>query len=689
MLRNAPRKDLLRPFLLHLSHLRNRHLLVLDVLFLSLTPALALLLRVERMTAFRPELSALLVYTLLALVLRVAVFSPMGLYNRYWRYAAVDELTQTALAVFISTFLIITAYLGYVLIGQPTHYLPRSLPFIDGLLALVIVGGIRFGVCLAHRLQQEAPLADARNALIAGAGSAGQRIAKELQTNPKLGLRPVGFVDDDAYKQGLRILNLPVLGGCDDLVELAHRHNIAQVIIAMPSAPGKTVRKFLTLCEVAQVPAKTVPSISAMLGDKVHVSLLRNVEIEDLLRREPIQTNIAAVRKLIHGKRVLITGGGGSIGSELCRQVLQCRPRDMALVGHGENSVFEIQNELLSARYQCMETSENGTEDFGPTAIHAFIADIRFPQRIHNVVQRFRPDLIFHAAAHKHVPLMELNPSEAISNNVIGTRNVLEAALAADVERFVMISTDKAVNPSSIMGASKRAAEMLVLQAAERSRKPYVAVRFGNVLGSRGSVVPTFRRQIAAGGPVTVSHPDMRRYFMTIPEAVQLLLQASVLGQGGEIFMLDMGEPVKIVDLAKDLIELSGLEVGRDIDIVYTGIRPGEKLYEELSISGEAYQPTAHAKILIARNASSFVPTSLDEAVSVLEGAAAEEDCAAILRTLRHLIPEYRSQEALQDREHEHAVVQNQALHRQHIPRFADSGPVPTETPYPAQATHN
>jgi FlaA1/EpsC-like NDP-sugar epimerase len=476
-----------------------------------------------------------------------------------------------------------------------------------------------------------------------GAGSAGQGTVKELQANPQLGLTPVCFMDDDGAKKGLRIHSLPVLGGRENFAEVVRQYGIQQVIIAMPTAPGMVIREVLELAETAGVPAKTVPGIYEILDGSVNVDSIRNVEIEDLLRRDPVHTDIGAVRELVRGKRVLITGGGGSIGSELCRQVLRCGPAELVLVGHGENSVFETHNELKILQKRHGVHHLNGSGESTPTKIEAVIADVRFPDRIRKVIGDHRPQIIFHAAAHKHVPLMELNPSEAVSNNIIGTRNLLDAALALDVERFVMISTDKAVNPTSIMGASKRAAELLVLRAARESGKPFVAVRFGNVLGSRGSVVLTFKKQIAAGGPVTVSDPQMRRYFMTIPEAVQLVLQAAVLGKGGEVFTLDMGEPVMIVDLARDLIELSGFEVGRDIEIIYTGIRPGEKLYEELFIAGENYKRTHHEKILIAQNASSsqFVPREFPELISRLQMAAAKDDAAAIRQALKALIPEY------------------------------------------------
>jgi EAL domain-containing protein (putative c-di-GMP-specific phosphodiesterase class I)/nucleoside-diphosphate-sugar epimerase len=374
---------------------------------------------------------------------------------------------------------------------------------------------------------------------------------------------------------------------------------------------------------------------------RVGIESIREIKIEDLLRREPIQTDGQKVSQLLAGKKVLITGAGGSIGSELSRQVFRCRPAEIMLVGHGENSVFYIQQELeriLEVLYQ------DGVAQGHLPQLRTFIADIRFPSRLEYAFDQFRPDIIFHAAAHKHVPLMEVNSPEAITNNVLGTKNLLDLALRYDVSQFVMISTDKAVNPTNIMGASKRTAEMLVLQAAKKSGKPYVVVRFGNVLGSRGSVVPTFKQQIAQGGPITVTHPDIRRYFMTIPEAVQLVLQAAVVGCGGSILMLDMGQPVKIVDLAKDLIRLSGLEVGKDVEIKFTGLRPGEKLFEELFIPGEQYEPTEHEKVLIVKNASNFTPKTLGYLVEALCEAARQNDAAAIAFLLQQLVPEYQPQ---------------------------------------------
>ncbi|MEM9276645.1 MAG: nucleoside-diphosphate sugar epimerase/dehydratase, partial [Cyanobacteria bacterium P01_F01_bin.143] len=456
---------------------------------------------------------------------------------------------------------------------------------------------------------------------------------------PKLGLDPIAFIDDDPRKLNLKIRGIPVVGNRYDIPELVSSLNIRQVVIAMPTAPGQVIREIVDIGQAIGLKTSTLPGIHEILNDRQNLKVVRDVKIEDLLRRESIKTDTESVLKFIQGKRVLITGAGGSIGSELCRQIFRCRPAEMILVGHGENSVFNIEQELKQVS-QILRQENNSDRQF--TDIVAFIADLRFRDRLENAFIRYQPDIVFHAAAHKHVPLMEANPPEAITNNVLGTKNIVDLATEYNVQHFVMISTDKAVNPTNVMGASKRVAEMLVLQAAKKSGRPFVVVRFGNVLGSRGSVVPTFQRQIAKGGPVTITHPEICRYFMTIPEAVQLVLQASVLSHHGQIFMLNMGQPVKIVDLAKDLIRLSGYEVGKDIEIVYTGLRPGEKLFEELLIPGEEYKKTEHEKLLVVGNASSMVPITLNWPITALCKAAAQDDNNTILFLLEELVPGYK-----------------------------------------------
>jgi FlaA1/EpsC-like NDP-sugar epimerase len=459
-----------------------------------------------------------------------------------------------------------------------------------------------------------------------------------MQRNPQLGMYPAAFIDDDPQKFNTRIRGVSVVGDRISIPDAIKTNYIGKVIIAMPSVTGQVIRDIVDICQKTGIQASTLPGIHEILNGKVRLESIRDVRIEDLLRREPVQTDVHSVSNFLKGKKVLITGAGGSIGSELCRQILKSHPSEIMLVGHGENSVFNIQQELEQV-FQGLK-SEGKSQRQTPRIL-TFIADIRFRDRLRYAFGKFQPDVVFHAAAHKHVPLMEVNPGEAITNNVVGTKNVVELALQYNVNHFVMISTDKVVNPTNVMGASKRVAEMLVLQAAKQSGKPYLAVRFGNVLGSRGSVVPTFKKQIAAGGPITVTHPDICRYFMTIPEAVQLVLQAAVLGRGGEVLMMNMGKPVKIVDLAEELIRLSGYEVDKDIAIEFTGLRPGEKLFEELFIEGEEYDPTEHEKLFMVKNASRMVPESLDITVEALCQAAAKNDGSAIVFLLEQLVSGY------------------------------------------------
>ncbi|MCB0062797.1 MAG: polysaccharide biosynthesis protein [Caldilineaceae bacterium] len=635
-------KTLLRTLAHALLHLRNRHFALIDFLIFILTPALALYLRTDSLLGSPNLGQPLFWYTVLALVVRMATFQYYGMYQRYWRFVSAHDFAQLVMAA--SLALLATAIGAAILWNvDPVLRLPRSLPFIDAMLALLIVGGIRASVRLTESIrsnnsgQPAAPPKKCQRTLIVGAGYTGALLAREIRDNQQIHLPLIGFIDDDPNKRNVQIYNVPVLGTREQLPAILEARTIERVIIAMPSASGEVIRDVVNICQRANVPVQTMPGVHELINDQVSISKLRNVQIEDLLRRTPIQTDTRAVRNLLCGKRVLITGAGGSIGSELCRQILRCQPNQLILVGHGENSVFEIQQELL--RWQANER-ELGVES--PTLLIPVIADLRFQPRVKGIFAKHRPHIVFHAAAHKHVPLMEENPVEAITNNVLGTRLLLAAAQAHEVERFVMISTDKAVNPTNVMGASKRVAELLVLQAARRSGRFYQVVRFGNVLGSRGSVIHTFKRQIAAGGPVSVTHPEMVRYFMTIPEAVQLVLQASVVGKGAEILMLDMGDPVRISQLAQDLIELSGLQVGRDIKIAYSGLRPGEKLFEEMFKPDEDYMRTEHEKIFIAPNASQIVPAALDSAVDGLVESALDDHTAEIFHQLTEILPEYQ-----------------------------------------------
>jgi FlaA1/EpsC-like NDP-sugar epimerase len=625
-----------------MTYMRNRYFLLADMLLLTIASYGSYVLRLETFNIPLDALRGFSLFTLVVLLIVPIIFWMSGVYSRYWRYASVEEVFLLAKAITIATVFAgsISILLLPLLPSQPI--IPRSIPIIFLLLALGATAGPRLFVRLMRRYPQgrnRGKNGKGAKVLIMGAGETGALILREVQHNPTLDMEVAGLVDDDVAKLGVCIHGVPVLGGQKDIPRLVQQYQISQVIIAMPTASGKAIREVVKICEQVGVKTRTLPGLSEIIKDQAQISQLRDVQIEDLLRRAPVATDIAAVQELVRGRRVLVTGGGGSIGSELCRQILRCEPAALIVLGHGENSVFGISNELQQA---IRAAGYNKPSGYTPPTLHTVIADIRFMERLWSIFEAHRPEIVFHAAAHKHVPLMEANPAEAVTNNILGTKNLLTCAQQAGVGRFVMISTDKAVNPTNVMGASKRTAELLVHHAALTSGLPYVAVRFGNVLGSRGSVVLTFKQQIAAGGPVTVTHPEITRYFMTISEAVQLVLQAAVLGQGGEIFMLDMGEPVKIVDMARDMIELSGLEVGHDIDIVFTGLRPGEKLYEELFIAGEEYQPTPHEKISIAVNASMVSSPNLSEMINAIEHAAERNDHVAIRHLLKMLVPEYQ-----------------------------------------------
>lgn len=629
----------IRKLSIQLSKIRNRHWFICDITVFAMTPLLALGLRLDGKLNLQEDIFQLGIATILFLVVKLIIFWGVGFYRRYWKYASIEEgiyiVTLMMGVVVIQTILF---NLLEMLLGE----LPQSLPILEGILSCIFVILLRFSVRVVERISHRQKISKNRErVLIIGAGSAGVSLVEDMQRNPQFGAYPVGFIDDDIKKQNIHLRGIPVLGNRQKISEVIKTLKIHKVIIAMPTVPGQTIRQIVDICQNNGVQPSTLPGIYEILNGRVRVDSVRDMKIEDLLRREPIQTELEKVAKFIKNKTVLITGSGGSIGSELCRQILRCHPAKIILIGHGENSVFNIQQELEKL-IQILKNNHKSATDVNIPQIYTFIADIRVQSRLEHAFERFKPDLIFHAAAHKHVPLMELNPAEAITNNVMGTRNLLQVALQYNVEHFVMISTDKAVNPTNVMGASKRVAEMLVLQAAKESGKSYVAVRFGNVLGSRGSVVPTFQKQILAGGPITVTHPDICRYFMTIPEAVQLVLQASVLGRSGEVLMLNMGEPVKIVDLAKELIHLSGYEVNKDIDIVFTGLRPGEKLFEELFIEGEEYEKTEHEKLLVVKNASRIIPNYLDITVEKLLGVASRNDTDSIILLLSQLVAGYK-----------------------------------------------
>jgi len=503
----------------------------------------------------------------------------MKLYNRVWAYASLSELFAIVYAVTLGC-------LGTVALTYLVEALfPRSIVVASWAFIVMLVGGSR----LVWRIVLDRKKGNGRHGkrtLIIGAGDAGVLVARELK-NHDSGLLPVGFIDDDMSKQRMRVLDLPVLGDRERIPDVTTRFNIETLIIAMPSACASTIREIHELCKKAKLEIKILPGLYQLIDGQVSVSNLRPVQIEDLLQRDPVKLDLGEISGYIRGETILVTGAGGSIGSEFCRQVAGFGPKRLLLLGHGENSIHRIWRELA--------------DKFPELPLGIEIADVRDRNKINYIFQKYRPGLVFHAAAHKHVPLMELHPDEAVKTNIFGTKNLAEAADSAGTKIFVMISTDKAVNPSSVMGATKRMAELIVQHMARISQTRFVAVRFGNVLGSRGSVVPIFEEQIKKGGPVTVTDPEMTRYFMTIPEAVQLVIQAGSMANGGEVFILDMGQPVKIVDLAKDMIRLSGLEPDKDIKIKFVGIRPGEKLFEELLTAEEGTAATKHKRIFVAK----------------------------------------------------------------------------------------
>ena len=621
-----------------MQSVRNRHLLLVDTLLVFTMPFVLYALRFEGWE-WPPEHRRTAIIFALALVpLSVAVFFAFGLYRRLWRYGSLAEMELIFEAGLTAGLLAaIAGGIVFPLTDITPVRVPLSVLFANILCVIGAITAPRMALRLAGKRAMLArpSVPAAKRVLIAGAGTAGQLIVRELRTNPRLGMEPVGFVDDDGMKLGHRLSNVPVLGILKDIPRLVRMYRVDTLVVAMPSAPGSVLRQVLKLAEGTGVRTQTVPGFSEILSGRVNVATLREVEIQDLLRREAVQTDLTQVGVLCTERLVLVTGAGGSIGSELCRQIAQLDPARLILLGHGENSIFEIVQELR-LRFPSI--------DLVPV-----IADIRDRDRLFRVFAQHRPYAVFHAAAHKHVPLMEENAVEAITNNVLGTRNVVDAAAAFGTQHLVLISTDKAVRPTSIMGATKRVAEYLVQAAAQQCGRNFVAVRFGNVLGSRGSVVPMFVRQIRAGGPVTVTHPEMRRYFMTIPESVQLVLQAAALGSGGELFMLDMGEPVRIVDLARDLIRLSGLQEGTDVEIRFTGIRPGEKLYEEMFFSHEVAAPTVHPKILRARQSQSDCCDSvlIEELIDLARDGGSEGELRMLLRCL---VPDFEVDSTSVDR---------------------------------------
>ena len=597
---------------------------ILDISLWTLSAPLAFTLRLEgECGAYLREIFA---YTAISALIKAMLVKYYGLHRQSWHKVGIKDLYRLIyVAGLVALILLALAYLA-----SPVMRIPRSIPLIDGGLGLLVLSFSRLATRLTYEqsaiVHSDLP---SRRILIIGAGEAGTLIAREMIRHPESGLRPIGFLDDETSKQRESYLGLPVLGTINTLPKIARAGAIDEVLIAVPSISGDAIRRIIDVARQSKVPYRIIPGIFDILSGDVSLSSIREVQVEDLLRREPVQLNMEEIAAYLQDRVVLITGACGSIGSEIVRQVLGYNPRCLVLLDRNENAVYLLEREIQHSHSQaCFST---------------IIADVRQRDKLDRIFQTHRPQVVFHAAAYKHVPLMEAHPDEAILNNVGGTRNLLDMALAYDVERLVNISTDKAVNPTSIMGASKRIAEYLVEQAAQKAKSGqcFVSVRFGNVLDSNGSVVPIFKEQIRRGGPVTITHPDMTRYFMSIPEATQLVLQAAGLGESKAVYILDMGEPVRIVDLAKDLIQLSGFEPGVDIPIQFTGKRPGEKLFEELRAAEPGTTETKYDKILVLHKNGrddQQLASQLEELMMAGQAGSGDE----IRKILKQMIPSYR-----------------------------------------------
>jgi FlaA1/EpsC-like NDP-sugar epimerase len=605
--------------------MRARQLVLLDVVAAAASFVLALALRFDAPSQlFDTYLRSYLWAIPVLVAVRLGAMLWLRLYQRVWRYASVDELIAVLAAVGASSIVgYLLVYIGYVLTSPANVSFPRSVPIVDTVFMIALAGSWRFAfrVFGVGRLGART-VAGLDRALVVGSGTAAISVIRDLRANAELGLHPVGVLADDLPREQ-RLLGLPVFGRIDALGFVIAEQRISAVLLALPSADGRTLRRLVHQAEAAGARCLTVPSVAEVLAGRTQMDALREIDVEDLLRRSPARIDHETVAGSFRDRRILITGAGGSIGSELARQLIGFGPKQLILLGRGENSIFEAMQTL------------DGAESITPV-----ILDIRDSDRLHALFREMRPDVVFHAAAHKHVTFMELYPEEAVATNVLGTQNVIRASAEVGVERFVLISSDKAVNPTSVMGVTKRVSELLVLDAARRTGKRFATVRFGNVLSSRGSVVPIFKRQLELGLPLTVTDPEAERYFMTIPEAVQLVMQASVLAEPGDLFVLDMGDPVKIVQLATDLIELHGLKRGEDVEITFTGLRPGEKLTEELLFPYERSEATTHEAVRRIVHGTE-PPASLDAVAIELKRLVDLRQRKAILEQMRLIVPEY------------------------------------------------
>ncbi|HKR28977.1 MAG TPA: nucleoside-diphosphate sugar epimerase/dehydratase [Terriglobales bacterium] len=615
---------LTRPYSRHI--ISNRKLLIVfsQIWLIAVTYYISFLLRFD-FTLRQPEQLLFLSTLPLILLTKLVIFYVFGLIRGWWRYVGMSDLFDIAKASTLSTLVLYPVLVRLLAVGYP-----RSVLGIDFTLSILVVGGARFAVRAYTEHVHDS--ASKEGALVVGAGRAGTAIVRELKQNPSLRLKPIGFVDDDASKHGIRIHGVEVLGRTADLPELIDRHDAQCVLIAIPSATGVQVERIVRKCRESKVDFKILPAFNERIKGQASIKELRNLNIEDLLGRQAVPLDTQSIRNRIEEKILMVTGAAGSIGSELVRQAARHHPKELILFERSENDLFKLCNEL---------------SDTYPTLNYVpIVGDILDVGTLRETFALHRPQSVFHAAAYKHVPMMETNCFQAVVNNIFGTYNVALVARQFKVEDFVMLSSDKAVRPTNIMGVTKRVAELILLGLQHENTR-FVAVRFGNVLGSNGSVLPIFQQQLAKGGPITVTHPDTKRYFMTIPEAVQLVLQASTMGKGGEIFILDMGEPIRIHDLAQNVIRLSGLQPGEDIKIVFTGLRPGEKLVEELLTEGEGIARTWHSKIRVLSSAEvPFVQVQqwLDDLSALVEA----KNVSGLITTLSAIVPEYKpSQEIL------------------------------------------
>ena len=565
-------------------------LVVYDIVSMVAASILALFLRFEGRYDAIPQqyLEKIQQYIFIVIVISIVIFYVMRLYGSLWSYAGTTELVNILVASILSSGVQMAVYV-LVDVRMPRSY---YVFYGAGLFVFVTVSRYSYRV-IRTMIKRQKSSKSCTNVLVVGAGGAGNMLVREITNSSHINKRVVCIVDDARAKQGSYLHGVKIYGGREAIPELVKKYGVEEIMLAIPSAPAKEIKQILDICKETGCELKRLPGVYQLVNGEVSINALKEVDVNDLLGREPVSVDLSSILDYVSGKTILVTGGGGSIGSEICRQVAQHNPRRLVIVDIYENSAYDIQNELKN-RYPYLD-------------LVVLIASVRNTKRMDMIFEKYRPDIVYHAAAHKHVPLMEDSPNEAVKNNVLGTWKVVQAADRWKTKRFVMISTDKAVNPTNIMGATKRICEMIVQTYNNRSETEFVSVRFGNVLGSNGSVIPLFKKQIEQGGPVTVTHPEIIRYFMTIPEAVSLVLQAGVYAKGGEIFVLDMGEPVKIVDLAKNLILLSGHKPDDDIPIVYTGLRPGEKLYEEMLMEEEGLQDTENKLIHIGK------PIKIDE----------------------------------------------------------------------------